>query len=138
MRAIRKGLLAALIVVCASPLIARAQGDLVERQVNAPAGHDVRFGVYADIRPDCTSGPLPAIKLVAAPAHGNVIVKRGTLKATNLKQCLAAEVPVFVGFYHSAADFSGTDEFELEVTYPAGRKEIQHFRVNVSDGGQHI
>jgi uncharacterized membrane protein len=120
------------LLVVASALAAYAQG-VVEREVKAAAGRDVRFGIYADVRPDCTSGPLPALKLVAAPAHGTVTVKRGTLKATNLKQCLATELPVFVGFYRSAAGFNGNDEFELEISYPAGRKEIQHIRVNVAD-----
>jgi hypothetical protein len=132
MLAMRRCLQAAILLVCTSSFAAQAQGEFVERQVKAASGHDVRFGIYADIGPDCTSGPLPAIKLVAAPAHGTVTVKRGTLKATNLKQCLAAEVPVFVGFYRSTVDFAGSDEFELEITYPGGRKEMQRVRVSVS------
>jgi hypothetical protein len=70
-----------------------------------------------------------------------VSVKRGTLKATNLKQCLGIEVPAFVAFYRAAADFNGADEFELEITFAGGRKRLQHFRVDVSskpDGGQGI
>jgi len=125
--------LAASLLASASALAAHAQAGVVERQVKAAPGHDVRFGIYGDIRPDCTSGPLPAIKLVAAPAHGTVTVKRGTLKATNFKQCLATELPVLVGFYRSAADFNGSDEFELEISFPAGRKEIQRIRVSVTD-----
>jgi hypothetical protein len=134
-----RGWLAAAALFGASVLVAHAQGDMVERTITAAPGHDVRFGVYADIRPDCTSGPLPGIKLIVAAAHGSVTVKRGTLKATNFKQCLAADVPVFVGYYRSAADFSGTDEFELEISYPNGRKELQHIRVTVSDNsGPHV
>ena len=89
----------------------------------------MRVGVYTNIRPDCTSGPLPAIRLVAAPAHGAVNVKRGTLKATNVKQCLGIEVPAFVAFYRAAEDFNGGDEFVLEVGLAGGRKRLQHFRV---------
>jgi hypothetical protein len=106
---------------------------LVERQIKAAPGRDVRVGIYTDIRPDCTAGPLPAIKLVTAPAHGTVTVKRGTLKATNFKQCLATEVPAFVAFYRAAENFEGNDEFELEISLAAGRKQIQHIRVNVSN-----
>jgi len=118
-----------------------AQVSSVEREVKASPGHDVRVGIYTSIRPDCTSGPLPAIRLVAAPAHGTVSVKRATLKATNLKQCLATEVPAFVAFYRAAPDFSGADAFDLEVSFVGGRKEIQHFHIGVangSDGGQGI
>jgi hypothetical protein len=106
----------------------QAQGDVTERQVKVATGHDERVGVYTNIKPDCTGGPLPAIRLLVAPAHGSVTVKRGTLKATNFKQCLAAEVPALLAFYRSAANFNGSDEFELEITLQGGRKQVQHFR----------
>jgi len=48
---------------------------------------------------DCTAGPLPAIRLSVAPEHGTVTVRRATLKATNVKQCVAAALPAFVAFY---------------------------------------
>jgi hypothetical protein len=71
-----------------------------------------------------------------------VTIKRGTLKVTNYKQCLATEVPVFVAFYRAVDSFNGADEFVLEVSMVGGRKELQHFRVNVSTnpggGGQGI
>ena len=126
---------------CLAALTAHAQGNVVEREVKAASGRDARVGVYTDIKPDCTSGPLPAIRLVTPPAHGAVNVKRGTLKATNFKQCLATEVPAFVALYRGTAEFDGTDEFTLEITWPGGRKELQHFRVKVSGhlgGGQGI
>ncbi|MGB6542557.1 MAG: hypothetical protein WBF03_17005 [Xanthobacteraceae bacterium] len=135
-----RGWLAAVALLCVSALAAGAQ-DATERQVKAAPGRDNRVAVYTNIQPDCTSGPLPAIRLVAAPAHGAVTVKRGVLKATNFKQCLATEVPVFVAVYRPAEGFSGLDEFELEVSLAGGRKQRQHFRVNVSanpGGGQGI
>jgi len=127
--------------LCLIAVAAGAQGSVVEREVKVAAGRDARVGVYTDIKPDCTSGPLPAIRLVAPPTHGAVNVKHGTLKATNFKQCLATEVPAFVALYHGATEYNGTDEFVLEITWPGGRKELQHFRVNVSAhpaGGQGI
>jgi hypothetical protein len=69
---------------------------------------------------------------VTAPAHGTLSVKRGTLKATNLKQCLGIEVPAFVAFYRAAGEFNGADEFELEIGFVGGRKRLQHFRIDVS------
>jgi hypothetical protein len=111
---------------------------LVERNVSVAPGRDVRVGIYTSIRPDCTSGPLPAIRLVNAPAHGAVSVRRATLKATNFKQCLAIEVPALVAFYRAASGFNGADDFQLEVMFAGGRKEIQHIVVSVSNGGQGI
>ena len=129
----------ALLFVLAPGGIAFAQSTPPERVIKAAAGQNIRLGVYTDIRPDCTSGPLPAIRLAHAPAHGTVSVKRGMLKATNIKQCLAIDAPAFVAFYRAASDFNGADEFELEVTFANGRKEIQRFRVSATGGnGQGI
>jgi hypothetical protein len=132
---------AAIAFICAAAQAGWAQANLVQRTVNASPDRDVRVGIYTSIRPDCTSGPLPAIRLANAPAHGTVTVKRAMLKATNFKQCLAIDVPAFVAFYHAAADFSGADEFMLEITFTGGRKEMQDFKVSVSNlpnGGQGI
>lgn len=120
--------------------LACAQSPLVERTVKAAPGQNVRVGIYTSIRPDCTSGPLPAIRLTYPPAHGSVSVKRGMLKATNVKQCLAIDVPAFVAFYRAAQDFNGADEFELEVTFSGGSKELQNFHVSAAGpgGGQGI
>jgi len=137
----RQRWLAAALFLCLSAPHALAQATLIERSVNATAARDVRVGIYTSIRPDCTSGPLPAIRLAIAPAHGTVSVKRATLKATNFKQCLAIDVPAYVAFYRAAADFNGADDFQLEVTFTGGRKELQHFTVSVSNlpnGGQGI
>ena len=136
-----RSLTCAILLSCAWAHGACAQANLVVRDVKASPGQDVRVGIFTAIRPDCTSGPLPVIRLASAPAHGAVTVKRATLKATNLKQCLATEVPAFVAFYRAANDFSGTDDFELEIGLSNGRKEIQHIRVNVAaspNGGQGI
>src|SRR5271154_5204596 len=94
-------------LTAAAVLFASAAGaqNAVERDVKAAPGKDLRVGVYSDIRPDCTSGPLPAIRLVSPPAHGAVNVKRGMLKVTNYKQCLATEVPAFVAIYRAANNF---------------------------------
>jgi hypothetical protein len=118
--------------LCIGVLAAYAQDDVVERQVKAVPGRDARAGVFTDIRPDCTSGPLPAIRLATPPAHGSVTVKRGTLKATNIKQCLAIEVPAFVAFYHASADYSGADDFELEISLPNGHKRRERVHVTVT------
>jgi hypothetical protein len=82
------------VIQCPPRRVLGAQ-NTVERDVKAAPGKEARVAVYTDIKPDCTSGPLPAIRLASPPAHGAVTIKRGTLKVTNYKQCLATEVPVF-------------------------------------------
>jgi hypothetical protein len=75
-----------------------AQNGTVERSAQGPAAKDIRIGVYLNVQPDCTSGTLPAIRLIAPPTNGTVNVKRGKVTATNYKQCMALEVPGFIAF----------------------------------------
>jgi hypothetical protein len=84
---------------------------------------------------------LPAIRLAVAPEHGTVTVRRAMLKATNVKQCLAVDVPAFVAFYRAGQDLKSDDRFELEVSFAAGRKQLQRFHVSISNApndGQRI
>jgi hypothetical protein len=120
-------------LLCLPAVAVLAQGNVPERELKTAPGRDLRVGIYTDIRQDCTSGPLPAIRMATPPAHGAVTVKRGTLKATNIKQCLATEVPAFVAFYRAAANFRGSDQFALEISWPDGRKQLQRFRIDVAN-----
>jgi hypothetical protein len=109
-----------------------AQEEPVERTVKGPPDKAIRLGVYVNIKPDCSSGPLPTIRLITQPAHGKVSVKKGNVSATNFKQCLALEVPGYVAFYRSAVGFAGTDGLVLEVKFPGGRTVTQKFTVMVA------
>jgi hypothetical protein len=115
---------------------AYGQTTSFDREVKAMPGHEVRVGIYTSMRSDCTAGLLPAIRLSVAPEHGTVTVRRATFKATNLKQCLATELPAFVAFYRAKADSANDDRFELEVSFAAGRKQIQRFRVTIPNGAK--
>ena len=54
--------------------------------------------------------------------------------ATNYKQCLALEVPAFVAFYRSRADFVGVDVLTLEVKFPDGKTVVQCVSTTVGSG----
>jgi uncharacterized membrane protein len=132
--------LVAVTLLC-SATAASAQTSSLDREVKAAPGREVRVGIYTSMRADCTAGPLPAIRLSVAPEHGTVTVRRATLKATNVKQCLAAELPALLAFYRPKADSGNDDRFELEVSFAAGRKQIQRFHITISNGasdGQRI
>ena len=131
----------AFVVSAGSPHAAFAQHPpTVERSAKGPAAKNIQVGLYINVRPDCTPGPLPTIRLVSPPANGTLTIKRGKVNATNYKQCLALEVPGFVALYKSKADFTGTDVATVEVKYPHGRTEIQRITINVGtgSGGQKI
>ncbi|MEH2513020.1 hypothetical protein V1291_004374 [Nitrobacteraceae bacterium AZCC 1564] len=106
--------------------------QVVERIAKGRPGKDIRIGVYINIEPDCTSGPLPALRLVDKPMSGAVSIKRGRVTGTNYKHCLALEVPGFVAFYRSKPDFMGVDVVTIEVRYPKGRAETQRIKILVS------
>jgi hypothetical protein len=82
-------------LVIGSSLPVSAQAQTVDRTANGQPDTDIRVGVYANIRSDCTSGPLPSIQLTSPPKHGKVTVKRTKVSRTNYKQCLAVEVRGF-------------------------------------------
>jgi hypothetical protein len=107
----------------------------VERSVKAAPNKDTQIGVYLNVLPDCTSGPLPTIRLVSPPSSGKVVVKTAKAKATNYKACLALEVPAYVAFYKSPPEFVGDDVLTIEVKYLGGRTEIQKITVKVVGPG---
>jgi hypothetical protein len=108
---------------------------VVERSVKTLPNRDTQIGIYLNVLPDCTSGPLPTIRLVSPPAAGKVVVKTAKAKATNYKACLALEVPAYVAFYKSPPEFLGDDVLTIEVKYAGGRTEIQKITVKVSGPG---
>jgi hypothetical protein len=105
--------------------------QMVERSVKTVPNKDTQIGVYLNVLPDCSSGPLPTIRLATPPVSGKVIVKTVKVKATNYKACLALEVPAYVAFYKSPPEFLGDDVLTIEVKYAGGRTEIQKITVNV-------
>jgi hypothetical protein len=114
--------------------------SMVERAAKGLPATNIQVGLYLNVKADCTSGDLPAIRLLAPPANGTVTIKRGKVTATNYKQCLALEVPGFIAFYKSKPNFTGIDTATIEVKYPAGRTEVQRIKITVGDGkgGQKI
>ncbi|MGD0024306.1 MAG: hypothetical protein ABSC37_06705 [Xanthobacteraceae bacterium] len=123
------------VLALAWPAWVSAQTQTVERTAKGQTGKDIQIGVYVNVLADCTSGPLPTIRLSSAPAHGKIVVKRAKASATNFKQCLAFEVPAFVAMYRSQPAFSGTDVMIIEVKYPGGRSEIQRITVEIGPSG---
>ena len=109
-----------------------AQEPAVQKDIKGKSGQVIRIAVFANVLPDCTGGPLPTVRLVTPPEHGTVVVKKAKLNATNLKQCLALEVPALVAFYKSASGFAGTDTAVLEIKSAQGAGRLQRYSITVS------
>ena len=104
----------------------------VEREIKGRAGRDIRILVVTNVLPDCTSGPLPTVRLVTPPAHGKIVVRRAKLNATNVRQCLAITVPALVGIYRSAPDFQGSDSAVVEIRPEGGAPRLQRLNISVT------
>ena len=111
-----------------------AEPQVTERAVKVQAGKETRIAMFFSVRSDCTTGPLPTIKLQLAPTRGKVSIKNAKVRATNIKNCLAIEVPAYVAFYRAEADFSGTEVVELEITEAGGIKKVQRLTISVGKG----
>lgn len=115
-----------------------APDKTVARRAKGPPGKDIRIAVYVNVKPDCSSGPMPTIRLVGAPAHGTVTVRKATIKATNVRECLALEVPGFVALYRSRPGFAGADIVSLEVRFPDKPPQVHEIAITIADGGERI
>lgn len=122
-------------LLVATTLAAQGQENVLERNVKGQAGRDIRLSVYASIRPDCTAGQLPAVRLAESPANGTVTVKQARMRTTNFKQCLAVEVPAFVAMYRSSPGFTGEDIAVLEVV-SGQKKQLQRFKITVEKAAE--
>jgi hypothetical protein len=127
-------LLSAIFLVLATSYVA-AQSETVERTAQGESGKDIQVGIYVNIQSNCTSGPLPTIRLTQPPEHGKVTVKKAKINITNYKQCLALDGAGYVALYRSDKNFSGTDTAVLEVSYPGGKQEVQHIVITIRSAG---
>ena len=117
------------------PTVALGQSQTIERQYKGSPDTNINVGVFTSIHKDCNAAPMPTIRHNNPPAHGKITLKQGRLRATNLKQCLGADLPAFLAIYRSARDFIGQDVFMLEVIGSAGKPQFQKITVTVLKPG---
>ena len=67
--------------------VASAQSNSAYRSADAVVGKAERLGVYGNVQKDCTSGPLPTVRVVTPPKHGELNVRSGTLKVGRITRC---------------------------------------------------
>ena len=53
----------------------QTQTQTVDRAVKALPNKDTQIGLYVNVLADCSSGPLPTIRLVSPPNSGKVVVR---------------------------------------------------------------
>ncbi len=112
---------------------ALAQSNSAYRSADAVAGKLHRLGVYGSVQKDCTSGPLPTIRVVTPPKHGELNVRSGTLKTGRITRCPTLAAKAQGVFYKANPTFKGTDEVAYEVRSASGKVESHTVRIAVKD-----
>ena len=123
--------LAGALVLSASPAL--AQTNSVHRSADVVAGKPHRLGVYSNVQKDCTSGPLPTVRVVTPPKHGELNVRSGNLKAGRISRCPKLEATAQGIFYKANPTYKGTDELSYEVRSASGKVEGHTVRITVKD-----
>lgn len=121
-----------LALACAGALPAAAQENKVYRSTEAVTGKSVRLGVYANVSKECTTGPLPEVKVVTPPKHGSLAVRTGNLKPGVVPRCPNLEIPAQGVFYQSNAKYTGADEVAYEVKHQNGRVQSLSVKITVT------
>jgi hypothetical protein len=116
-----------------SGTVAWAQTNSAYRSADAIAGKPQRLGVYGNVKQDCTSGPLPEIRVVTPPKHGELSVRSGTLKAGRITRCPKLEAKAQGVFYRANPKYTGPDEVGYEVKSASGKVEAHTVRITVKD-----
>jgi hypothetical protein len=112
---------------------ALAQTNSAHRSAEAVAGKSLRLGTYGNVPKDCTSGPLPTVRVLTPPKHGELNVRSGNLKVGRITRCPNLRATAQGIFYQASPKYSGTDEVSFEVKAASGKVETHTVRITVKD-----
>jgi hypothetical protein len=110
-----------------------AQSNSAFRSAEVVAGKPERLGVYGNVQKDCTSGPLPTIRVVTPPKNGELNVRSGKLKAGRISRCPKLEATAQGIFYKAKPAYKGADEVSYEVKSASGKVESHTVRITVKE-----
>jgi hypothetical protein len=109
-----------------------AQTNSIFRSVEAQPGRPLRLGVYAVVKRDCSTGPLPEIKVTTAPKKGALAVRSAKLRTNRLIRCPQLETPVQVVLYQANPGSTGPDEVSYNVNNQDGRIQSHTFKITIT------
>lgn len=112
---------------------AQAQGTSAYRSADAVAGEQQRLGVYGNVQKDCTSGPLPTVRVLTPPKRGELNVRSGKLKPGRISLCPKLEATAEEVFYKANAAFKGTGKVAYEVRSASGKVESHTVKFTVKE-----
>ncbi len=104
----------------------------IQRSASVTPGKPGRIAVLAALKPNCSAGPAPEVRIVTSPKHGALIIGSGKLKTGRLKQCPNLEAPVRIVMYQASPQFQGTDLVSYEVANAAGKIQTHSVTITVN------
>ena len=92
-------------------------------------GKAVIIATLVAARPDCSNNPRPQLlpNLSEKPLHGTVGVQLGVTDVAAAGNCPERKIPSLGMFYVPAADYIGTDSFQIEIDAGNGKQtKVSH------------
>ncbi len=106
------------------------------RKLSNFSGVETRFATYNYVESNCSSGPIPDVRLVRKPTSGDIRFEPVTIplardKSDHRAHCNGMDVNGMGGFYKSKEGFVGEDRFVVDVDYKRGTVRRFSYVVNV-------
>jgi hypothetical protein len=95
------------------------------------AGHRLKLSFFNSIHPDCRSRGESTLRIIDAPQHGHVNVKKIMDFSSTASPCHGRLVPGTALYYQSRHGFAGKDHLKVEVVFPSGNSRRESYLVNV-------
>jgi hypothetical protein len=95
------------------------------------AGHTLKLSFFNSIYADCRSRGESTLRIIHAPQHGHVNVKKIMDFPSSTSLCYGRLVPGTALYYQSRPEFSGKDHLRVEVVFPSGNSRRESYLVNV-------
>ena len=104
----------------------------VTRSETAASGKSVRLAIVPNLKKDCSTGPMPEIRVSDAPKNGSLITKVGKIKTPAKYRCPSKEAAVQAVFYQSKDGFTGSDEVTVDIKDSDGNVQTQNIKITVN------
>ena len=127
-----KRCVASIVAVCVGAT--SAQAYYLSRVV--VAGGTLELGFFSSVDPDCSTHGYATVRVNNQPQHGAIATKKGrgvlfALPNHLLHDCNARKADGVHAYYRPEAGFTGSDNFTIDVIYPAGIERIIDYQVTV-------
>ncbi|KQT46628.1 4-aminobutyrate aminotransferase [Methylobacterium sp. Leaf456] len=106
----------------------------VTRSETVPAGKSARLVIVPNLKKDCSTGPMPEIRVVTPPKFGSLITKGGKLKTPAKYRCPNKDAEAQGIFYQANAGYTGSDTVVVEIKNSDGEIEKRDIRITVEAG----